>query len=223
VVAENLAHVFAKLSLGTDAAVVYGSRILECAGKQEEMASLNSDASDVLSKDVTKLRDDAMEATAVDHAESRFQLQVLAAKVSHFKDGCVGIAGGEAAAGLNGRGTAVQPENAKTLGSQPPANLTISAPYVDDALIFREPARVDRFNEFLLRLVGFPEGAKFGVLPLALPSVQMSSVRPIGKELFYATLQPTCQFPLVSHSYEPVAREVAASEPRIVTIRLPAL
>lgn len=165
------------------------------------MATLKGSASDVPSKDVTKVGDNAVEATAVDQAENRFQPQVLAAKVSDFKDGRVGVPGGEAAAVLNGRGAVVKPENAKTLGSQPPANLTVPAPHVDDALIFREPAGVDRFNKFLLGLVGFPEGAKFRVLPLALPFMQMSPVHPIGKQLFDATLQPTCQFPPVSHGH----------------------
>jgi len=201
VVAENLPDVFAKFSLGADAAVVHDSRILERAGKQEEMATLNGGASDVLSKEVAKVPDDAVEATAVDQAENRFQPQVLATKVGDFKDGCVGVAGREAAAVLNGRGAVVEPENGKTLASQPPANLTVPAPHVDDALIFREPAGVDRFNEFLLRLVGFPEGAKFGVDPLALPSMQVSPVRPIGKQLFDATLQPTCQFPPGFHGH----------------------
>jgi hypothetical protein len=184
--------VFAKFSFGADAAVVHDSRILECAGKQKEMATFNGGASDVLSKHMTEVRDNPVEATAVDHAESRFQLQVLAAKVSDFKSGCVGVAGGEAAAVLNSRGAVVNSENGKTLGSQPSANLTVSAPHVDDALIFREPAGVGRFNEFLLRLVGFPEGAKFTVLPLTLPSMHVSPVRPIWKQLFYATLQETC-------------------------------
>ena len=162
-VAEYLLDVFAKLSLGADAAVLDDSRILERAGKQEEMAALNGGTSDVLSKDVTKVRDDAVEATPVDQAKNRFQSQVLAAKVSDFKHGCPGVAGGNTAAVLNGCGAIVEPENGKALGSQPPANLTVSTPHVDDALIFRKPARVDRFNEFFLGLVGFPEGAKFGV------------------------------------------------------------
>jgi len=81
------------------------------------------------------------------------------------------VGGAEAAAVLNGRCAVVNAENGKTLINQPPANLTVPAPYVDDALIFWEPAGVDRFNEFLLGLVGFPERAKFRVLPLPLPSM----------------------------------------------------
>jgi hypothetical protein len=111
-----------------------------------------------VTKDAAKVRDDAVEATAVDQAKNRFQPQVLTAKVSDLKDGCVWVASGEAAAVLNGRGAVVESENAKTLDSQPPANLTVRALQVDDALIFREPARVDRVNEFFLGLVGFPEG-----------------------------------------------------------------
>ena len=42
-------------------------------------------------KDVTKVPDDAVEATAVDQAGGRFQPQVLAAKVGDFKDGRVGL------------------------------------------------------------------------------------------------------------------------------------
>lgn len=53
--------------------VVRESRMLECAGKQEKVATLNSGASDVLCKDVTKVPDDAVEATAVDQAESLFR------------------------------------------------------------------------------------------------------------------------------------------------------
>ena len=87
----------------------------------------------------------------------------------------------EAAAVLNGRGAVVDPKNGETLGSQPPADFTAPAAEIHDELIFRKPARVDRFNEFLLRLVGFPVGAKLGVKPLALPSNQVPPVRPIGK------------------------------------------
>ena len=191
----------AKLLLGADAAVVHNSRILERPGKQEEVATLNSGASDVPSKGGPKVFDDAVEATAVDQAKGRFQSQILVAKVGDFKDGCVGVSGGEAAAVLNRRGAVVEPQNGKTLGSQPPANLTASAAHVDDALVFREPARVDRFNEFLLLLVGLPEGAKFGIDPLALPSMPVSPVRPIGKQPFDVTLQPTCQFPPVIHGH----------------------
>jgi len=89
-------------------------------------------------------------------------------------------------------GTPVEPHNGKALASQPPVNFTVPAAHVDDALIFREPAGVDRFNEFLLRLGGFPEGAEFGVEPPALPSMPVSPVRPIGKQLFDPTLRPTC-------------------------------
>jgi len=39
---------------------------------------------------------------------------------------------------------------------------------------------------------GFPEGAKFGLEPLAIPPMPVSPVRPIWKQLFYATLQETC-------------------------------
>ena len=180
-IAENLPDVFSKLSLGADGAVVHNSRILECPGKQEEMATLNGGLSDVLSEDGAKIRDDAVEATAVDQAESRFQSQILVAKISNFKSGCVGVSGGEATAVLNGRGTVIEPQHGKALASQPPANLTVSAAQVDDVLIFREPAGRNRINEFLLRLVGFPEGVKFGVEPPALPYVPVSPVRPIGK------------------------------------------
>ena len=65
-VAENLPDVFAKLLLGADAAVVHDSRIQERPGNQEEMATLNSGVSDVLSKDGAKVLDDTVEATAVD-------------------------------------------------------------------------------------------------------------------------------------------------------------
>jgi len=130
------------------------------AGK---VATLNSGASDVLCKDVTKVPDDAVEATAVDQAESLFQPQVLAAKVGDFKAGWVGVSRREAAAALNGRGAVVKPENGKSLGSQPAADLTVSAAHIHDELIFRKPAGVDRFTEFLLRLVGFPEWANSGL------------------------------------------------------------
>ena len=165
------------------------------------MATLNSGVSDVLSKDGAKVPDDAVEATTVDQAKGRFQSQILVAKVGDFKDGCVGVSGGEAAAALNRRGAIVEPQNGKTLGSQPPANLTIPTAHIDDALIFREPAGADCFNEFLLRLVGFPERAKFGLEPLVVPSMPVSPVRPIGKQLFDATLQPTCQCPPVFHGH----------------------
>jgi len=199
VVAENFPDVFAKLLLGADAGVVHNSPILERPGKQEEVATVNSGVSDVLSKGAAKVPDDAVEATAVDQAKGRFQSQILVAKVGDFKGRCAGLSGREAAAVLNRRGAVVKTENGKTLGRQPPAKLTIPTAHVDDALIFREPARVDRFNEFLLRLVGFPEGAKFGVEPLAIPSVPLSPVRPIGEQLFDATLQPTCQSTAVIH------------------------
>jgi len=191
--------VFAKLLLGADAGVVHNSRTLERRGKQEEVAPLNSGVSDVLSKDAAKVPDGAVEATTVEQARGRFQLQILVAKVGDFKGRCVGLSSGEAAALLNRRGAVVETENGKILGRQPPAKLTIPTAHVDDALIFREPARVDRFNEFLLRLVGFPEGAKFGVEPLAIPSMPASPVRPIGKQLFDATLQPTYQSTPVIH------------------------
>jgi len=190
---------FAKLLLGADAGVVRNSRILERRGKQEEVATLNSSVSDVLSEDAAKVPDDAMEATTVEQARGRFQLQILVAKVGDFKGRCVGLSGGEAAALLNRCSAVVETENGKILGRQPPAKLTIPTAHVDDALIFREPARVDRFNEFLLRLVGFPEGAKFGVEPPEIPSMPASPVRPIGKQLFDATLQPTCQSTAVIH------------------------
>ena len=199
--AKNRPDVFSKFLLGADAAIVHDPRILESPGKQEEMATLNSGVSDVLSKDGAKVPDDTVEATAVDQAERRYQSQILVAKVGEIKGGCVGVSGGEPAAVLNRRGAVVEPQNSKTLGSQPPANLTLPATHVDDALIFREPAGVDRFNEFLLRLIGFPEGAKFGVDPLPLLSIPVSPVRPIGKQLLDATLQPTCQFPPVIHGH----------------------
>jgi hypothetical protein len=125
---------------------------------------------------MTKVRDNAVVATAVDQTKNRFQTQVLAAKICDLKDGWIGVSRGETAAVLNRRGAVIHPENGKTFGSQPPANLTVSAPHVNNALIFREPAGVDRFNEFLLGLVGFPVGAKFRVLPPALPSIQVSPV-----------------------------------------------
>jgi hypothetical protein len=180
-IAENLPDVFSKFSLGTDGAVVRNSRILECPGKQEEMATLNGGLSDVLSKEGAKVPDDAVEATAVDQAEGRFQSQILAAKIGDFESGRVRVSGGEAAAVLNRCCAIVEPQNCKTLAGQPPANLTVSAAHVHDALIFREPAGLNRINEFLLRLVGFPEGAKFWVEPAALPSVPASPVRPTGK------------------------------------------
>ena len=180
-IAENLPDVFSKLSLGADGAVVHNSRILECPGKQEEMATLNGGLGNVLSKDGAKVLDDAVEATAVDQAEGRFQSQILAAKIGDFKSGCVRMSGGEPAAVLNGRCAIVEPQNRKALASQPPANLTVSAAHVDDALIFRKPTGLNRINEFLLRLIGFPEGAKFGVEPPALPSMPVLPVRPIGK------------------------------------------
>jgi hypothetical protein len=181
VIAENLPDVFLKLSLGADGAAVHNSRILECPGKQEEMATLNGGLSDVVSKDRAKVPDDAVEATAVDQAESRVQSQILAAKIGDFKSGCIVVSGGEATAVLNGRWTIIEPQNRKALASQPSANLTVSAPHVDHTSIFWEPAGLNRINEFLLWLVCFPEGAIFGVQPPALPSVLVSSVRPIRK------------------------------------------
>jgi hypothetical protein len=163
VVAENLPDVFSKLSLGADAAVVHDSRILERPGKEEEVATFNSGVSNVLSKDGAKVPDDAVEATAIDQAEGRFQSQILVAKVGDFKDGGVRVSGGEAQAVLHGRGAVVGPQNGKALASQPAADLTVSAAHIHDELIFRKPAGVDRFTEFLLRLVGFPEWANSGL------------------------------------------------------------
>ena len=198
--AENFPNMFAKLLLGAHAAVIDSSRILECPGKQKKVATLKSGASDVPSKDATKTRDDPVEATAVDQAESRFQMQIPIAKVCDFKNGCVGP-GGESTAVINGRGAVVEPQNGKALVSQPPANPTVSAAHVDDALIFRKPAGIDRFNEFLLRLIGFPVRAKFGLEPLTIPSMPVSLVHPIGKQLFYATFQSTGELPPVFHCH----------------------
>ena len=75
-VAENLSDVFSKLWLGASATIVHDSRILERPGKQEEVATLNGGTSDVLGKDRAKVPDDAVEATAVDQAEGRFQSQI---------------------------------------------------------------------------------------------------------------------------------------------------
>ena len=91
-----------------------------------------------------KLLDDTMEATAVDHAQGRLQSQILIAKVGDFKDGCIRVPGGELAAVLDRRGGVVEPQNGKTLGSQPSADVTVPAAHVNDALIFGERARVDR-------------------------------------------------------------------------------
>jgi hypothetical protein len=128
VFAENLPDVFSKLSLGAEDAVVHNSRILECPGKEEEVATLNGGLIDVLSKDAAKVPHDAVEATAVHQAEGRFQSQILAAKVGDFKSGCVGVSGGEAAAFLNGHCAIVEPQNRKALARQPPANLTVPQP-----------------------------------------------------------------------------------------------
>jgi hypothetical protein len=193
--------VLPKLWLGADAAVVHDSRILERPGKQEEVDTLNDGTSDVSSKDGAKVPDDAVEATAIDQAEGRFQSQILVAKVGDFKDGGVEGPAERRRQFSMAAAPVVERQNGKALASQPAADLTVPAANVDDALIFSEPAGVDRFNEFLLRLGGFAEGAKFGVEPLALPSMTASPVRPIGKQLFDVTLQQTCQFPHVLHGH----------------------
>ena len=205
-IAENLPDVLSKLSLGADGVVVHNARILECRGKQEKMATLTGSLSDVLSKDGAKVPDEAVEATAVDQAEGGFQSQILAAKIGDFKSGRVGVSGGEAAAVLDGRRAIVEAQNGEALASQPTANLTVSATHVDNALILREPAGLNRVNEFLLRLVGFPEGPKFGVEPPAFPYAPVSPVHPIGEQLLDVTLEPTCQSPPVSHGDEPAGR-----------------
>lgn len=158
-------------TFGANAAVVYDSRIMERAGKQEEMASLNSDASDVLSKTgrrFSTMRWKQPRSTTLKAGSNSRSSRQRSATL------WVGVSRRETAAVLNGCGAVVEPENLETFGSQPSANLTTSAPHVDDALIFRESAGVDRFKEFLLGLVGFPVGSKFGILPLVLPSMQTS-------------------------------------------------
>ena len=151
--------------------MVHNSPILEGPRNEEEMATLKGGLSDVPSKDGAKVLHDAVEATAVDQAKSRFQSQILAAKIGDFESKCIRVSGGEAAGTRNRRPAIVEAKDRKTLASQPPANLTASAPQIDDRLIFREPARFHHINDLLLRLVRFPEGAKFGVEPPALPSV----------------------------------------------------
>lgn len=154
------------------------------------MPTTNSGTSDVLSEDWPKVFREAVEATAVDQAKRRFQPQPFLAKVDDFKPGSFRLAGGQATAVLDRHTAKVEPQNRKTLISQPPADLTATTAQVDDALTFRKPARVDRFNQLLLRLLGFPEGGIFRVGPLALPSAAMSLARPIGKALFNSLLYP---------------------------------
>ena len=167
--------------------------MLEGAREQEKVPTLDGGASDVLSKNRPKVLEDTMEAAAVDEAKDRRQLQVFAAKVSDFKHGCVGLSGGKPAAAFDCRCAIVHSENAKAISSQPPADFTSTAAHVDNALIFRKPVRVDCFDEFLLRLVGFPKGVIFGIAPLVLPSTTTTAVRPIGEELFDPTLHLACQ------------------------------
>jgi hypothetical protein len=181
VVAENLLDVLSKPLLGGDGAMVHNSCILEGPRYQEEMATLNGGLSDILSKDGTKLPNDAVEATAVDQAKSRFQSQILPAKIGDLESKCVCVSGGEAASARNRRRAIVEAQDRKALVSQPTTNLTASATQVDDALIFWQPAGLYRINDFLLRLVGFPERIEFGVEPAAFPSVPVSQMRPLGK------------------------------------------
>ena len=100
------------------------------------------------------------------------------------------MAGAKATAVLNSRGAVVRSEDGKTLVSHPPAHLTVPAPQVDDALIFRKPTGGYRFNKLFLRLVGFPERVEFRVLPQTLPSTEQSPVRPIRKQLSEIRLPP---------------------------------
>src|SRR5262245_1184820 len=101
--------------------------------------------------------------------------------IGDLKDRSVRVSCGETAALLNGRGAVVNAEHGKTFRGQPPAEPTISTAHIQDEMIFRKPAGVDRFNELLLRLVGCPQRAKFRIEPLTLPSTQASPVHPIGK------------------------------------------
>src|SRR6266480_6852496 len=101
-----------------------------------------------------------MKAAAVDQTEGRFQTQVLLAKVGEFEGRCVWLSHRKTATVLDGGGTVIEPKDGQTLASQPTTNLTVPTAYVDDALIFRKPARFNRIDEFSWRLLGFPERAK---------------------------------------------------------------
>ena len=90
-IAENLLDVFSKSLLGGDGTMVHNSRILEGPRYQEEMATLEGGLSDVSSKDGAKVLYNAVEATAVDQTKSRFQSQLLAAKIGDFKSRRVGV------------------------------------------------------------------------------------------------------------------------------------
>jgi hypothetical protein len=136
-----------------------------------------------------------VKAAAVDQTEGRFQTQVLLAKIGEFEGRCVWLSRRETATVLDGLGTVIKPKNGQTLASQPTANLSVPTAYVDDALIFRKPARFNRIDEFSWWLVGFPEGPKLWVSPLAFPYMAMSPVHPFGKDLFGPTLDPIYQFP----------------------------
>ena len=190
VASENRFDVIPKFWLEAGAGVVWKPGILEGAGKQKKVPTTNSGTSDVLSEDWSKVFREAVEATAVDQAKRRFQPQPFLAKVDDFKRGRFRLAGGQATAVLDRHTAKVEPQNRKTLISQPPADLTATTAQVDDALTFREPARVDRFDQLLLRLLRFPEGSIFRVGPPALPSAAMSLARPIGKVLFNPLLYP---------------------------------
>jgi hypothetical protein len=105
-------------------------------------------------------------------------LQILATKIGDFVSKCASLFGGEALSARNRRRAIVDAQNRKTLASQPPANLVAPTTQVDHALMFWEPAGLDRSNNFLLRLVCLPKGTKIRIEPAALPSVPVPQVRP---------------------------------------------
>src|SRR5262245_57831138 len=156
-------------------------------------------AGDIAGIDRTRDLRDAVEATAVDQGGRGVKAECVVAKVGHLEADRFSLPGGQAAAVIDGRGTVIDTENRKTLFREPTTHFAVATADVDHALTFLEPARLDRFDEFLLRLLRFPERVIFRIGPMAFPLSAMSLVRPVRKPLFDPALQTVQQLKQITH------------------------
>ena len=170
--------------LGACTAIVGEAGVFKCPGEQEVMAARDGGTGDVADIDRAGVLRDAVEATAVDQTGRGLKAERVVAKVGHLEADRFSLPGGEAAAVIDGRGAVIDTENRKTLFREPTAHFAVATADVDHALTFLEPARLDRFDEFLLRLLRFPERVIFRIGRMAFPLFALVLVRPVRKPLF---------------------------------------
>src|SRR4030095_8052879 len=185
--------------LGACAVIVGEAGMFKRTGEQDVMAVWDRGTGDVADIDRACVLREAVETAAVDQSWCRVKAERVVAKIGYLEADRFSLPGGEAAAVIDGRGAVIDAENGEPLFREPAAHFAVTAANVDHTLTFLKPARLDRFDEFLLRLLGFPERVIFRIGPVAFPLFAMLLVRAVRQPLFDPALQTVQQLKQITH------------------------